>query len=310
MSVRTGAAIIATLKMFGVLMAVLELFTGPHFTTPSGSMSTFAQKHVDDDEIGYAKLPPSSTIETTRGDTFDTEITSFNDDESNPAGANSVVLADGQRVVITGPNQAGFGAVRFASTAIYLLVEAVAVSCLFYAFRSQRAKFVVPEMALIMICMSLELVVAILVIMGASFGSDSLVRMVVERLRASGTEVTSGDVDQIRRLIPFVLTAFAFLLLIGAAVEFWFFRTLKSYYVYLRDKATFRAMCDGTIQQQHRCYVNGYQPMMEEATNTTVIKDTPPAYHDVIKIEAQHAEPPSYVDSTQSAQAPVGQEQK
>jgi len=264
MTVRTGTAIIATLKMFGVLMAILELFTGPHFA-PNTDMG-----------ISYLKT---------------TTIDPFLDPPSQ--GEENAGLS----VASTNDGNNGFAAVRFASTVIYLLVEAVAVSCLFYALRRERPKFVIPEMALILVCMSLELVVAILVIIAASFGSESLVQMVVNRMRAQGTEVTSGDVDQIRRLIPFVLTAFAFALIVGAAIEFWFFRVLKAYYRYLRDKMAFRTYSGGDmaeIQQQH-CYVNGYQPMMEESVgDERPPKDMPPAYQEVVQQEP--TQPPSYKD--------------
>lgn len=288
MSVRTGAAIIATLKMFGVMMAILELFTGPHFVT------TFQQHDGDG----------SMYVKPTTSDPFSIEAAV--DQGSDDSG---VVTSNGQGNA--------FGAVRFASTAIYLLVEAVAVSCLFYALRRECPKFVIPEMALILICMSLELVVAVLVIVGASFGSESLVQLVINRMRAQGTEVTSGDVDQIRRLIPFVLTAFAFALLLGAAIEFWFFRTLKAFYGYLRDKLIFRAMCGDVVEVQHQCYVNGYQPMVEEtgADETNRPKDTPPAYQDVVKQHDEQAailttndpaaNPPSYKEFVEGSPANV-----
>jgi len=297
MSVRTGTAIIATLKMFGVLMAILELFTGPHY---------FANLKQN-----YEIQTSSAMIKTTTMDPFGIQVQpESNVDESDTNGGAVAVIGSSQS---NGESDA-FGAVRFVSTAIYLLVEAVAVSCLFYALRRERPKFVIPEMALILICMSLELVVALLVIIAAAVGSESLVQMVVNRVRAQGTEVTSGDVDQIRRLIPFVLTAFAFVLIIGAAIEFWFFRTLKGFYVYLRDKMLFRSVCGDMVEVQHHCYVNGYQPMVEESgineTNQNQPKDMPPAYQDVVKPEEQAAtasdpalQPPSYMEFIESAPA-------
>jgi len=317
MSVRTGAAVIATLKMFGVLMAVLELFTGPHFF--SNIPQQQQQQNGEQAAISFMmKSTTTTTIDPFAEDgdsSFSSNINNNigDDDTSSAVLAQPSIMSDGRD-----EENNGFGAVRFASTAIYLLVEAVAVSCLFYALRRERPKFVIPEMTLILICMSLELIVALLIVIAASFGSESLVQVVVGRLRAQGTEVTDGDVDQIRRLIPFVLTAFAFALVIGAAVEFWFFRTLKAFYVYLRDKATFRAFTGGDMSDFHQhCFVNAYQPMMEEsATGTDTLlqqqqqKDLPPAYQDAVKIQQQlqhqadpTVQPPSYKEFAESAAA-------
>jgi len=294
MSVRTGAAIIATLKAFGVLVAILELFTGPHFfanfpiTNPT-SAASIIQTTTTLDPLSNWNFEPRQ---------YDDEIEAI---PVTPAAS------------VSGQESNNFNAFRFASTLVYLLIEAVAVSCLFYALRRQRPKFVIPEMAVILVCMSFELIIAILVIVGASFGSESLVQMVVNRMREQGTEITSGDVDQIRRLMPFVLTAVAFSLVIGAAFEFWFFKVLKGFYRYLQDKSAFGRFDGDMIDIQHRGghtggYINGYQPMMEESVGDEISrqnKDMPPAYQEIIQQQEKENQsaaamiPPPYKEMNQ-----------
>jgi len=218
-------------------------------------------------------------------------------------------------------NNNSYGVFRFASTLIYLLIEAIAVSCLIFALRRERPKFVVPEMAVILVCMSFELILSILVIVAASFGSESLTQILVRAMQEQGVSMNDDEIDQLRRLMPFFLAALAFSLMLGAAFEFWFFRVLRGYYNYLRDKLAFKRGFDRVLLDMPRPgqghqgpgqghtgpmgtaagYDNGYEPMMEESGSDEMSgaggkNDLPPAYREIVRQEKNEEEetPPSY----------------